>query len=185
VYHKSTKFIFKKEDKVEGSKRREQLFQLLKERTEPISGGELSRLLGVSRQVIVQDIALLRASDINVISTTKGYLIYHTNSPRIKRIFKVKHTTEQIEDELCTIVDNGGKILDVIVEHPVYGEICANLMLASRRDLEEFLEKLATSKAEPLSLLTGGVHLHTIEVPSDETFSNIKQQLRMAGILMK
>lgn len=168
---------------MEGSKRREQLIKIIRNQAEPIPGGELSRLLGVSRQVIVQDIALLRASDINIISTTKGYLIYQTDSPRVKRIFKVKHSTEQIEDELCTIVDNGGKILDVLVAHEIYGEITTALIIRNRQDVYDFVKKVCEKKIVPLKELTDGVHQHTVEAESEDTLERIEKALRDKGYL--
>ncbi len=168
---------------MEGSKRREQLVKLLKEQTEPISGGELSRLLGVSRQVIVQDIALLRASEVTIISTTKGYLVYQNNLPRIKRVFKVKHSTDQIEDELCTIVDNGGKILDVLVAHEIYGEITTALIIRNRQDVYDFVKKVKEQKIVPLKELTDGIHQHTIEADSEASLDRIDKALREKGYL--
>lgn len=168
---------------LEGTKRREQLIKILNELTEPVSGTELSRLLGVSRQVIVQDIALLRATDINIISTTKGYLIYHTNSPRVKRIFKVKHTTQQIEDELCTVVDNGGKVLDVLVTHEIYGEITTALIIRNRQDVYDFVKKVQEKKIVPLKELTDGVHQHTVEADTEDTLNRIEKALKEKGYL--
>lgn len=174
-----------KEANVEGNKRREQLVKLLSEATEPVSGSELSRLLGVSRQVIVQDIALLRASDINIFSTTKGYLIYHTDQLRVKRTFRVKHSTEQIEDELCTIVDNGGKILDVQVKHEIYGEIGTALVIRNRQDVYDFVNKVNEHKIVPLKELTDNVHQHTIEAEAEATLDRIEKALKDKGYLIK
>lgn len=170
---------------MEGSKRREQLVKLLMEQSEPVSGGELSRLLGVSRQVIVQDIALLRATDINIISTTRGYLVYHTDQPRLKRVFKVKHTTEQIEDELCTIVDNGGRILDVLVTHEIYGEITTALIIRNRQDVYDFVKKVREHKIVPLKELTDGIHQHTVEADSEAALDRIDKALKEKGYLLQ
>ncbi len=169
---------------MEGNIRRENLIKILKSRTEPISGGELSKLLGVSRQVIVQDIALLRASDINLLSTTKGYLLYQSEYPLVKRVYRVKHTTEQIEDELCTIVDNGGKILDVLVVHEIYGEIATPLIIRNRNDVYDFVKKVHEKKIVPLKELTAGVHLHTIEAETEETLDRIEKALREKNYLL-
>ena len=163
---------------MEGNKRRENIIKILNQRSEPISGGELSKLLGVSRQVIVQDIALLRASDINILSTTKGYLLYPSDYPRVKRTIKVKHTTEQIEDELCTIVDNGGKVLDVFVIHEIYGEITTELVIRNRQDVYDFVKKVKEKQIVPLKELTAGVHLHTIEADSEKALDRIENALR-------
>ena len=166
---------------MEGVKRREYLVKILHEATEPVSGTELSHLLGVSRQVVVQDIALLRATDINIFATTKGYLFYHSEQPRAKRIFKVKHTTEQIEDELCTIVDNGGKILDVQVKHEIYGEIGTALIIRNRLDVYDFVKKVKENKIVPLKELTDGIHQHTIEADTEETLDLIERVLEEKG----
>lgn len=163
---------------MEGNKRRENLIQILTNRTEPVSGSELSKILSVSRQIIVQDIALLRASDYNILSTTRGYLLYRSDYPRVKRIFKVKHTNEQIEDELCTIVDNGGKILDVLVIHEIYGEIATELIIRNRQDVYDFVKKVDEKKIVPLKELTDGVHLHTIEAESEAALDRIEMALK-------
>ena len=170
---------------MEGSKRREQLVKILLEATEPVSGGELSRQLGVSRQVIVQDIALIRASYTNIFSTTKGYLIHHSDHPRVKRIFLVQHTTEQIEDELCAIVDNGGSILDVQVKHEIYGEIGTPLIIRNRQEVYDFVKKVQEKKIVPLKELTDGIHKHTIEADSEELLQRIESVLEEKGYLLK
>jgi hypothetical protein len=169
---------------MEGNTRRENLIKILKSRPDPISGSELAKLLGVSRQVIVQDIALLRASDYNLLSTTKGYLLYQSDNPRVKRVYRVKHTTEQIEDELCTIVDNGGKILDVLVVHEIYGEIATPLIIRNRNDVYDFVKKVNEKKIVPLKELTAGVHLHTIEADSEETLDRIEKALKEKNYLL-
>ena len=168
---------------MEGTKRREQLMKILSEQTEPISGGELSRLLGVSRQVIVQDITLLRATGINIFSTTKGYLILQSDEPRVKRIFKVRHTTDQIEDELCTFVDNGGKILDVVVNHEIYGDIATALTIRNRQDVYDFVKKVQEKKIVPLKDLTDGIHQHTVVADTEETLDRIERALKEKGYL--
>jgi len=170
---------------MEGSKRRDNLIKILKEQVEPISGSELSGLLSVSRQVIVQDIALLRASDIDILSTTKGYLIYTAKYPKVKRIFKVRHTTDQIEDELCTIVDNGGQILDVFVTHEIYGAITTVLIIRNRQDVYDFVNKVREKKIVPLKELTAGIHQHTVEADSEEALDRIEKALNEKGYGIK
>lgn len=167
-----------------GNERREKLIQIIRDRTKPISGGELAKMLGVSRQVIVQDIALLRASDFDIISTTKGYMLYQTEDKKIKRVFMVKHSTKDIEDELCTIVDNGGKILDVHVVHEIYGQIVTELIIRNRSDVYDFVEKVRTKKIVPLKELTAGTHHHTIEADSEETLNRIEEALRKKNYLI-
>ena len=122
-----------------GVERREKLLSMLAKSKEPIAGAEMAKRLSVSRQVIVQDIALLRAADNNIVSTNRGYVLLKPG--KCERIFKVRHTAEEIEKELQIIVDNGGRILDVFVYHKVYGVVRAELNIGSRKDISEFLEK--------------------------------------------
>lgn len=170
---------------MEGVERREKLIAILKNsKDEPISGTELAKQLGVSRQVIVQDIALLRAVNKNILSTTKGYLLYYQEAEKVNRCFMVKHTTDQIEDELCAIVDHGGKVLDVIVIHHIYGEIRTDLILSNRKDVYDFVKKVNDKQTVPLKELTDGTHLHTVEADSEEILDNIEQALREKGYLV-
>ncbi|MBR0599565.1 transcription repressor NadR [Sinanaerobacter chloroacetimidivorans] len=168
-----------------GEERRKKIIELLKKNQEPISGGELSKLLGVTRQVIVQDIALLRAVNRNILSTTKGYLLYYQEDQKVNRCFMVKHTNDQIEDELCTIVDAGGKILDVIVMHDIYGEISSDLIIKTRQDVADFISKLRNQQTVPLKELTGGVHLHTVEADSETMLDRIEMLLKSKGYLIE
>ena len=168
----------------EGEARRAQLLSILTNSTAPISGTALSRTLGVSRQVIVQDIALLRAVNKNILATTKGYVLYNRQSEACHRIYCVNHTDDAIADELNTIVDNGGKVLDVIIEHEIYGQITANLILENRRDVAEFCGRLKHSNAKPLNLIAGGTHYHTVEARSEVMLDNIERALREKGYLV-
>lgn len=161
-----------------GEERRTKIIEILKNSEEPVSGTELAKRLKVSRQIIVQDIALLRAVNRNIISTTKGYLLYYQEAQKANRCFLVKHTDEQIEEELCIIVDNGGKVLDVIVMHEIYGEISTGLIIKNRQDVYDFVAKLKEQKTVPLKGLTGGVHLHTVEADSEAILDSIEKKLR-------
>ena len=170
---------------MEGVERREKLIAILKNRKEePISGTELAKQLGVSRQVIVQDIALLRAVNKNILSTTKGYLLYYQEARKVNRCFMVKHSTDQIEEELCIIVDHGGKVLDVIVMHDIYGEIRTDLIMSSRKDVYDFVKKVNDKQTVPLKELTDGTHLHTVEADSEDILDDIEQELREKGYLI-
>lgn len=170
---------------MEGAQRRDKLINILKNRKDdPISGTDLSKLLGVSRQVIVQDIALLRAVNKNILSTTKGYLLYYQEEQKVNRCFPVKHTNSQIEEELCTIVDHGGKVLDVIVMHDIYGEIRTDLIISNRKDVYDFVKKVNEKRTVPLKELTDGTHLHTVEADSEEILNDIEQALREHGYLV-
>ena len=170
---------------MEGEERRKKILEILASQTEPVSGTSLSKLLGVSRQVIVQDIALLRAVNKNILATTRGYILYHQEKEKFYRGFYVCHRDEDIKDELYTMIDNGGKVLDIIVEHEVYGQINANLILETRADVDEFCRKLAASThSKPLNIVSGGAHIHTVEGSSEVILNNIERALKEKGYLI-
>lgn len=166
--------------------RREDILKLLAESDSPLSGTDLARRLAVSRQVIVQDIALLRAVNKNILSTNKGYLLFHEEEKKkgMKRSVKVRHTQQQILDELYTIVDLGGHILDVVVAHEIYGQITCDLIINSRQDAKSFVEQCEKSHAKGLSMLTDGVHYHTIEADTEEVLDRIEAMLSEKGYLL-
>ncbi|MDE6912800.1 MAG: transcription repressor NadR [Lachnospiraceae bacterium] len=170
---------------MEGDSRREKIIEMLNCAAEPLSGTALAKKLKVSRQVIVQDIALLRAYDKNILSTNKGYILYQPlgEGKRLRRTVSVKHTDDQMQDELYTIVDCGARMLDVVVEHEVYGQITVDLFLRSRQDVDEFIEKIAKSAAQPLKSLTNGAHFHTLEADSEDVFARVEERLQAKGYL--
>lgn len=168
-----------------GEERREAILSYLKRASSPVKGGELSKLYNVSRQVIVQDIALLRAEGHDIIATPQGYVLMVNNNQFIKKIIAVKHDENQIEEELRTIVSLGGRVLDVTIEHKIYGEITGKLMLRSIYDVEMFIKKLRESNAKPLSNLTEGVHIHTIEADSERDMERILKVLQEKGFLIE
>ena len=171
---------------MEGDVRRKKIIEILHEESLPVSGTELAGRLGVSRQVIVQDIALLRATDKNILSTNKGYILFvEVSDDNIKkRTFKVKHKDEEILDELNTIVDCGGRILDVVVEHDIYGQIAVDLIINSRADAEAFVQQVEKYETKPLNKLTGGVHFHTVEAGDEEILNRIGEELEKKGYLI-
>ncbi|KAB3529285.1 transcription repressor NadR [Alkaliphilus pronyensis] len=158
--------------------RRKTIMYKLLSNSKPIKGTELANEFNVSRQVIVQDIALLRASGNDIIATPQGYIIMKENTGKIiKTIISKHHSYEEMEEELQILIDYGAKIIDVIVEHPIYGEIRTVLDIAYKNELEEFMSKIKKNNAEPLASLTDGVHIHTIEVPCEKSFKKLKEQL--------
>ena len=165
------------------STRRQNLLEDLKNADQPISASAFAQKYSVSRQIIVGDVALLRASGQNIISTPRGYIIPGQAIGKICTI-ACRHTADQMRDELYAIVDQGCLIRDVIVEHPLYGQLTGNLALASRFDVDRYLERSRESAAQPLSLLTEGIHLHTIECPSGEAFRKVKERLKDLHILL-
>ena len=171
--------------KLEGSERRLRILQMLENSAAPVSGTAMAKALHVSRQVIVQDIALLRASEENILSTPRGYLMYRRpKAPALRRV-RVSHTGEQMEQELNLIVDSGAHVLNVIVEHPVYGEICGNLPLSSRRDVRNFIRKINSQEGTPLLEISRGVHIHTLQADREEILDAAEEALRQAGFLLK
>jgi len=167
------------------SQRRHKLFTILKESKSPITGSELADMLKVSRQVIVQDVAILRAAGRDILATSQGYLI--DGNSEIKTLtatIACKHTKEEVEDELMTIVNYGARIIDVIVEHPIYGELKGLLMIQTPADVKDFMKKYRTGEADLLSALTGGVHLHTINVMNEEVITRLKVALKKKGFLL-
>ena len=164
--------------------RRAQLLIRLQSASQPLTGTKLAREFKVSRQIIVGDISILRAEGQRIFATPRGYVLPKADVKRQQLATLVcKHDANDMEAELTTIIDNGGSVLDVIVEHPVYGAIRGDLLLESRRDIKNFLSKMNKCQANPLLVVTGGVHLHTIQVPDEETLQIIRQELTQLGIL--
>ena len=169
---------------MDGAKRREKIIEMLEGGDVPVTGTALAAQFGVSRQVIVQDIALLRAIDKNIISTNKGYVLYSRHQQSSKGILHVKHNDAQMREELNAIVDAGGRILDVFVEHEVYGLIAVDLIINSRRDVDEFMKRITENRAKPLKELTCDEHFHTIEADNEQVLEDIKRNLKERGFLL-
>ena len=166
-----------------GSERREQIIRQIQESKAPVSGTKLASLYSVSRQVIVHDIALIRAAGYEIISTNRGYIL---NQPKtVCRIFKVQHTDEQLEEEMNTIVDLGGCVDNVMIHHRVYGKMEAELALSSRRKVGAFMEDIRSGKSSPLKNITSNYHYHKVSADSEETLDLIEQELREKGFLVE
>ena len=163
--------------------RQEQIINILNENYESISGTDLAKRLSVSRQIIVTDIAILRAKGFDITSTTKGYVL--ASEKVCQRIFKVHHDKEACEEELSIFTDYGAVIVDEFISHKAYGLIRAELDLRSRIDVKEFLERVDESKGMLLSSMTGGYHYHTIIAPSVEVLDKIENKLWEKGFLAK
>lgn len=171
------------ESSMTGSDRRQEILKNIKESDRPVSGSKLAKDYDVSRQVIVQDIALLRASGYDIISTNRGYVL--EGQTCAERVFKVRHTDEQLETELCTIVDLGGQVKNVMVNHKVYGHIEAELGITSRRKVKEFLADIESGKSTPLKNITSDYHYHTVTADSEGTLGMIEEELRKLGFLVE
>ncbi len=167
-----------------GQARRNELLQILGKSKNPISGAALAKQLHVSRQVIVQDIALLRANGVDIFSASRGYLLPQERQT-ISRILKVFHSDAQTEDEMTLIVDLGGKIQDVFIYHKVYGVVRADMNIRSRKDIQSFMESIFSGKSSLLKNVTAGYHYHTIFAEDEETLDLIQSQLNKCGMLAK
>ena len=165
--------------------RRDSIKKLLQTSLDPVTGSCLAKKYDVSRQVIVQDIAVLRAAGLNIVAASNGYFI--PRKPKSSQLIKTvvcQHDSSKLGDELQTMLEYGCKILNVIVDHPVYGEIIGQLMIASQDELDAFLKRVKDMDALPLSSLTDGEHIHTIEVPSEKIFTALVRELRENGYLV-
>lgn len=169
---------------MDSKERRELIERLLYESDGPLKGQMLAQELGVTRQVVVKDIAILRAEGKNIIATPGGYIIPHACSKKIRKIIAVTHDAESIQEELDLIVKFGGIVEDVIVEHPLYGEIKCMLMVKNMLDVEKFMSKLKACNTQPLLVLSKGIHLHTIEIDDEENLKGLEKELKARGFLL-
>ena len=166
-----------------GNERRQKIIELLMVADQPLSGTALSKELGVSRQIIVQDMALLRTQgDLEIVSTYQGYII-PKNQNGCSRVFKVRHTPEQTEQELQEMVDLGGRVEDVFIYHRVYGVVKGQLHIRSRKDVREFIRRLEEGSSTLLLEVTDYYHYHTVFADDEETLDQIQTRLAELGFL--
>lgn len=185
--------------------RRASLLDALRSADAPVSGGQLASTLNVSRQIIVQDIALLREAGANIVATTKGYVLADTAQTLTQnttqtmtqnvaeqpaavldepaRTFKLHHEVEQTRDELQTIIALGGHVHNVSISHRAYGRITAPLEISDQADIERFIHDIESGKSSPLSTATSGYHYHLVSAPSDEALEAIGRALADKGFL--
>ena len=163
------------------AQRRSAIYEQLTRADAPISAAALAQRFSVTRQVVVGDIALLRAEGHRITATPRGYMI--PSETGLLRTIACHHSGGDTQKELFAMVDCGCTVLDVIVEHPVYGQLTAPLALSSRYDVKQFVQRMADSHAQPISALTDGVHLHTLSCPSEDAFAHLKATLQSMGML--
>ena len=163
--------------------RRENILKLLLESGEPLKGSDIAKKYFVTRQIVVKDIAILRARGKNIIATPDGYII-NKNENKVKAIIAVTHTEEEMFYEMNIVIKYGGIIEDVIVEHPLYGEITGMLMIKNYNELNKFIEKYNRQRAKLLSVLTNGVHLHTIAAETQDDINLIISELRKCNFIV-
>lgn len=171
-------------DKMSASHRRELIINRLRKTNKPITGSEFAEATNVSRQVIVQDISILKAKKEPILATSRGYMLENKNKNIHKQVIAVKHTPAQAEEELNIIVDHGVTVKDVSVEHALYGELTASIMVSNRVEVSQFIYKMNETKAPYLSTLTNGVHLHTLEADSIDKIEAACRSLAAANILL-
>ena len=166
--------------------RRRRLLDMLTSSPRPLSGAEMGQRLGATRQTVAQDIALLRAAGHPIVGTSRGYLLVSALGPGSHRaLLAVRHRPDQTEEELSLLLDLGLRVVDVIVDHPVYGEMRGMLMLDSREDLREWLVVMREKRGRLLSELTDGIHLHTVETPRPDLLERARSALRQHGFLFE
>ncbi|MBH0157701.1 transcription repressor NadR [Fictibacillus sp. 5RED26] len=172
-------------DKLKGEDRRSQLIAWLMKADKPLSGSILATKTNVSRQVIVQDMSLLKASGEPIMATAQGYIYLKNDSKKqFSRVIAANHSPEETTSELITIVDYGVTVEDVTVEHPVYGDIKASLKLSTRKDVEDLIQRLKDTNASLLSELTEGIHMHTLSSDSEEKLDKVCGALKEKGFLL-
>ena len=165
-----------------GAERRKKIISMMRESSSPLSGGAIGNATGVSRQVVVQDIALLRTEGYSILATARGYIL---DEPEENvRLIKVCHDEERTEEELLTIVDLGGCVVDVMVNHRVYGKMTAPLNISSRHHIAQFLEGVRTGKSSELMNITGGYHYHTVRAENDATLDKIYNELKKRNFIV-
>jgi len=167
---------------MKAQERRKSIINLLLSEDRPIPGGELSEKCGVSRQIIVQDISVLKGQGFDILSTHNGYILQ--KSPFKERVFKLRHTTEETEDELNIIVDLGGTVADVFVWHKVHGKLTAPPNIFSRLQVKQFMEGVRTGKSTELMNITGGYHYHTVRAEKEEFLDRIEAALDSKGFIV-
>ena len=169
---------------MDAAARRAAILSRLEQADHPVSAAALAREFAVSRQIIVGDVALLRASGANITATPRGYVLDH---PAPGRTYTVacRHSESEMEQELNLMVDHGCTVESVVVEHPVYGQLVGQLNLSSRYDVSQFIQKAQAHDMRPLSELTDGIHLHTLQCRDEQAFQRLVEALRDAGFLVE
>jgi uncharacterized protein len=173
------------QSKLIGEERRSWLLQMLKETNAPITGSELAAKTNVSRQIIVRDISLLKARNEPIIATSRGYIYLQQLGTVFKKTIACCHLPDKVEMELNLIVDHGVTINDVRIEHPVYRNLTAPIMVSSRKEVKQYMIKISKTKASFLSELTSGVHLHTLSSTSEAALIEVEKELKRAGFLIE
>lgn len=167
-----------------GEERRRELVRTLTETDVPLLGSTLADQFGVSRQVLVQDMAILRAAGTEIIATPRGYLLRNPGPATHRDVLHVRHDRDAIMDEFTVLVDLGIRVLDCKIDHPIFGVIRGDLCIGSRQDAREYVEQLENTGSGPLFELTGGRHSHTVDAPRPDLLEKAREELRRRGYLI-
>lgn len=184
VWYTAAKKIHREGSAMRAEERRQAILNTLNSAGHPVSASALARQFSVSRQIVVGDVALLRAAVANISATPRGYVVLRESGGLIRQV-ACQHDAAGMEAELNAMVDHGCTVLDVIVDHPIYGQLTGPLQLASRYDVSQFIARCARAEARPLSDLTGGIHLHTLSCPDEAAFQRVEDALRNMSVLLE
>lgn len=163
--------------------RRKEILKQIRSSSGPLSGGSLASTMSVSRQVIVKDIAALKEEGNEIISTNRGYIL--NRPPRVKRVFKMVHSDDEVGDELYTILDMGGRIEDVFVWHKTYGRITAEIEIYTKEDAKAYIDSLENGRSSPLKNVTSEYHYHTVTAENEATLDAIADEMEKRGFLVR
>lgn len=163
------------------AQRRDEILKILRHSEAPVAARDLAARFGVSRQVIVQDMAVIRASTSGILSTTRGYMLQQESC--CCREFKVRHSQEETAEELNLITDCGGHVKNISISHRVYGRISAEMDIRSRQDVADFIASFQGGQSGVLSGVTSGYHYHLVEAENQERLDQIEKRLHDAGFL--
>ena len=164
------------------NERRREILERLRAEKRAVPAKEFAIDFNVSRQIIVGDMAVIRANHPEIISTNRGYILDEKTT--FSREFKVKHGPDRVKEELTLIVDYGGYVKNVSISHRAYGRISADMSIGSRQDVVEFVERLLDSKSTLLGSVTSGYHYHLVEATSEARLDLIETRLGEAGFLV-
>ncbi|MDR1068211.1 MAG: transcription repressor NadR [Clostridiales Family XIII bacterium] len=168
---------------MDGNRRRQQISRELERAKAPVSAAAFAEKFGVSRQVIVGDIALLRAEGHDIIATARGYMTQAPAAGKYVGTVVCKHSPEETRAELEAIVAAGGTVVEVIVSHRYYGDLTGQLNIASVADVDAFIQRTEGKSGHLLLELTDGVHLHTVTCAGRAAFEGIERRLAELGYL--
>lgn len=168
---------------MKANERAQSILEHITQSSIPVSGNTLSQKFGVSRQIIVKDIAALKDSGNDIIATARGYIL--NRKPLCERVFKVVHTDEETEKELRAIVGAGAIVKDVFVWHKIYGKLEAELNMHTQEDVSEYMTSLNSGRSLPLKNVTNGYHYHTIAADTENELKKVGTILSDLGFLVE